>query len=62
MKYLHKFLIHFNQDVLSDRGYKENIFIPIIVKFVKTDDNNFWLQSYIVKFLIKQKLIPQVKK
>ena len=61
IKYLYKFLMHFSQDISSDRDYKENIFIPIIIKLVKIDNNYFWIQTYIVDFLIKQKLLPQIK-
>ena len=55
--------MHFSHETLSDINYEGNIFIPIIVKIVKIDNNNnFWMQTYIVDFLIKQKLLPQIKK
>ena len=59
---LYKFLMYFNQDIISDNGYKENIFIPFIINNLKKDKNNFWFKSFIIEYLIKKKLIDFIKK
>ena len=54
--------MYFNQDIISDNGYKENIFIPFIINNLKKDKNNFWFKSFIIEYLIKKKLIDFIKK
>ena len=60
MKYLTEFLLNFHPDIFSVNHYVENVWIPYILIDLK--DNNFWFMTFIMKHLIKKKLIAHLLK
>ena len=55
-KYFNKFLKYFGSN------NKENIFIPLILKNIDSDNNNFWIKTFIIDSFVVKKLIPKIQK
>ena len=61
-KYLYKFLIYFGKNKLSENNNIENLFIPLILKKIDSDDNNFWFKTLIIDCLVNKQLITKIHK
>ena len=63
IKYLSNFLFYFSPNIFSNSGSdKMNIFSSVILKKIKTDENDFWFKTFILKYLVKDNLIIKIKK
>ena len=64
-KSLIEFLLYFNPDIFSNTIKKEeNIFISLIIKMIEkeSDCEHFWMKTFVVDSLVKDKLISKIKK
>jgi len=65
-KYLAEFLMYFNpvfnNDNIGNHLWSDNSLIFFILKEIKNDNNNFWIMTFIIEYLVKMKLILKIEK
>ena len=61
-KYLAKFIMYFDTDLFIAPQDDNDFLISFILKEIKNDNNNFWIITFIVEYLVKTKLIFKIEK